>query len=228
MDSSEPENEALIPLQNLDEILKEYPNTTFNELILLRTSQLYLSAGNLPEATRYFNKLSIESPTFPLKGFFNLEQFALLTRDYSLPTGSTATFTHGALSFYLPLSPTVPHDKQIPDNSTGANSATTLLVRDVIVGDASIEIVMNGKMNGYKSFFQNKPERLVIDIPGAKSRMKVKSISVNRYGIEKIRIGFHPKSVRIVLVAAVPLFPPNEIVLTEQGIKIVFKESLPK
>ena len=222
IDTAEPDKETSTPLQNLDEILREHPNATFNELILLRISQLYLSAGNLPEAARYFNKLSIESPAFPLKSFFSREQLALLNLDYPLPVGNIATFTPRD----LPLPP--PDNKQKPDNPSGVKPAAALSLRDVIVGDASIEIVMEGKINGYKSFLQNLPERLVIDIPGAKNRMKVESISVNRYGIEKIRIGFHPKSIRIVLDAALPQFPPNEILLTDKGIKIVFTESPPK
>jgi len=220
-ESSEAVTKNTIPLQNLDEILNAHPNATFNELILLRTSQLYLSVGNLPEAAHYFKRLSVESPGFPVKSFFSQEQLALLTRHYQLPAGSSSNFTPGLLPALPPLSVNRP----ITENKSGAKSAPVLSVNSVIVGAGYIEIVVKGRLSDYKSFLLKQPERLVIDIPGAGSKMKVKSITVNRYGIKKARIGIYPASVRIVLEAAGSRFPTNKILLTEKGIKIVFKEN---
>lgn len=220
-DSSASVTENTTPLQNLDEILKAHPNATFNELILLRTSQLYLSAGNLPEAAHYFKRLSVESPGFPVKSFFNQDQLSRLARHYQLPAGSSTNITPGL----LPAPPPLSVNRPITDGQSEAKSAPGLSVNSVIAGADYIEIMVKGGLSNYKSFLLKQPERLVIDIPGAGSTIKVKSITVNRYGIKRARIGLYPASVRIVLEAAGSRFPPNKILLTEKGIKIVFRES---
>lgn len=224
-DGTEPDDAAATALQNLDEIRIAYPGATFNELILLRITQLYLSAGNLPEASYYYNKLASEFPVFPLNSFFNRQQRALLTRDYSVPVGKIVNLMPRELP--VPPAPSAVNEQKA-EHAPGAAPAAALTVSNVIVDDGSIEIVVAGRINDYKSFLLHQPERLVIDIPGAESKMKIKSISVNRYGIAKVRIGFHPKSVRIVCEAAVARFPPYKILPTDRGIKIVLQESLPQ
>lgn len=214
-DAGGPEKEQAAPLQTLDEMLKEHPDTPFHDLILFRVAQLYYSAGNLPEAAEYLKRLSAESPAFPLNSLLSREQRALLTRQDPAVAAPVATVT--------PPAPSAPASARTSINPAAVKSASVVSLRDVIVGEAGVEIMVDGRMKGYKSFRQSQPERLVVDILGAKNKMTVKSVAVNRHGIEKARIGSHPTSVRIVLDAAGSTFPPYEVFLSGKGLLIIFK-----
>jgi hypothetical protein len=67
----------------------------------------------------------------------------------------------------------------------------------------------------------SNPGRLVIDLPG-ENKMTVNSITVNKFGISKVRIGTTPGVVRIVLDSSRATFPVYSIVAADNGIRIDF------
>ena len=104
-----------------------------------------------------------------------------------------------------------------------APAQSVVRIREITTGESFIDIVTGGSIKKYKSFNLNHPGRLVIDIPGAKSAVDAKSISIKRFGISKVRIGINRTTVRIVLDAAQSLFPEYEIRPTENGLRIDIK-----
>jgi hypothetical protein len=102
-----------------------------------------------------------------------------------------------------------------------AQPVSTVVVKGVIIGATYIDIQTSGPVEKFKQLKLAKPERLSIEIPGTSS-MKMSSVQVKRFGVEKVRIGIIPGAVRVVLDARAA-FPKYEIVTIENGLRINFK-----
>jgi AMIN domain len=101
-------------------------------------------------------------------------------------------------------------------------SPTVVAVKGIVLGASFIDIQTNGSVEKFKQLRLAKPERLSIEIPGTSS-MKVASVQVKRFGIQKVRIGTTPGFVRVVLDASKSSFPRYDIVSIENGLRITFK-----
>jgi hypothetical protein len=97
---------------------------------------------------------------------------------------------------------------------------STIHINEIKTGESNIDIVTGSRLEGYKTFQLLHPGRLVIDIPGAKSEISAKSISIKRLGISKVRVGTTRAAARIVLDAARSPFPAYEIKPFEDGLRI--------
>lgn len=86
----------------------------------------------------------------------------------------------------------------------------------------SLEIMIKGEIASFKSFRMNKPDKLVVDVFGAKSALKAQSIELNTLGVGKVRIGLNPDKVRLVFDAAKDKLPPTEVVKSDAGLKVNF------
>ncbi|MSM40808.1 MAG: type IV pilus secretin PilQ [Geobacter sp.] len=87
-----------------------------------------------------------------------------------------------------------------------------------------IEIKIAGGVDTYKSFTISKPDRLIIDIWGARSALKSQSIDINSMGIAKARIGTTPEKARVVFDAKRSL-PPYQIIKDENGLRVQFTQN---
>lgn len=94
------------------------------------------------------------------------------------------------------------------------------VVNGISFGNNYIEIQTNSKTRNYKHTKLSIPARLAIDIPDAKCNIPSQINSVQRFGIEKVRIGCHPRHVRIVLDFSAAEFPAYEITNTARGLRI--------
>lgn len=113
--------------------------------------------------------------------------------------------------------------KPEPDvTATSAQSINKAVVKGIVIGSSFIDIQILGNIEKMKQMTLDTPDRLVIDIPGT-STLKVKSIPVNKFGIEKVRIGNTPGVVRIVLDANREHFPNYSVDSTDSGIRVNFK-----
>jgi hypothetical protein len=100
---------------------------------------------------------------------------------------------------------------------------SALSIKEIATGATYIEIRANKAIADYKAAVITKPERLVIDIPGNKIQQKAKSVTINKFGVSKARIGVSPKNIRIVIDSAKAGFPAYTITNTEDGLRINFK-----
>ena len=94
------------------------------------------------------------------------------------------------------------------------------LVNGISFGENYIEIQINSNIVKYKQTKLSIPSRLAIDISDAKCNVPSQTNSVQRFGIEKVRIGCHPNYLRIVLEFSVAEFPEYEITTTAKGLRI--------
>jgi hypothetical protein len=110
----------------------------------------------------------------------------------------------------------------VPESTPAPTALTTAVVKGMVIGSSYIEIQTNGNIDKIKQMKLVQPDRLVIDIPGV-SKIAVKSISVNKFGIAKVRFGNTPGVVRIVLDATKSPFPSYSVDSSETGVRINFK-----
>lgn len=119
--------------------------------------------------------------------------------------------------------PPAPTEKTEQTLTVAPEVKSAVLVKGITVGKSYIDIITGSDVSNYKDFKLLQPDRLVIDIPGAKNLIATKSISINRLGISKVRIGISLTTVRIVLDAAHSKFPDYVIKPIENGIRINIK-----
>jgi len=112
------------------------------------------------------------------------------------------------------IEPVVPAKSEQP--------VSAVVVKGVVIGASFIDIQTNGPVEKFKQLKLSKPERLSIEISGTSS-MKMSSVQVKRFGVEKVRIGINPGSVRVVLDTNKASFPKYDVVTIENGVRIKFK-----
>lgn len=117
----------------------------------------------------------------------------------------------------------IPKLEPVVPISVASASATSLTIKEITAGASYIEIHANQPVLHYKTMKLSGPSRLVIDIACEKTDQKAKSISINKFGISKARIGVSPKNIRIVIDSAKTGFPAYTISNTEHGLHINFK-----
>jgi type IV pilus assembly protein PilQ len=103
-------------------------------------------------------------------------------------------------------------------------AAPASVVTAVNVVKDGVEIQVTGGVEQFKAFRMNKPDRLVVDLLGAKSSIKTNSVAINGFGIGIARVGLTPDKVRIVFDATHTL-PAYQVVKDEKGLKVVFTEA---
>lgn len=124
--------------------------------------------------------------------------------------------------------PTVPDQKPVaaatdaPKAVTEQSSEQRVLSAFEIQKDA-IEIKIAGGVDTYKSFTITKPDRLVVDILGARSALKSQSIDINSMGIARARVGTTPEKARVVFDAKGSL-PDFKIIKVENGLRVLFAQ----
>lgn len=126
----------------------------------------------------------------------------------------------------LPATPTVmriPKLEPVIPAAVLPARPSALTIQEIATGASYIEIRANQPIADYKTTRLTNPERLVIDITGAKIQQKPKTVSINKFGITKARIGVSPKNIRIVIDSAKAGFPAYAIINTEDGLRINFK-----
>lgn len=101
-------------------------------------------------------------------------------------------------------------------------TASALTVKGIVTGASYIEIRTSQPVTDYKVIRLSDPERLSIDIPGASAKTP-KSVSINKFGITKARIGVSPNNIRIVIDSKKTKFPAHTITSIENGLRINFK-----
>ncbi len=126
----------------------------------------------------------------------------------------------------LPAAPTVtrvPKLEPVVPASAAPARPSALTVKGVVTGASYVEIIVNQPVTDYKTVSLKSPERLVIDIAGAKISQKPTSFSVNKFGVTKVRIGVSPKNIRVVIDSDKAGFPAHTITNIENGLRINFK-----
>ena len=126
----------------------------------------------------------------------------------------------------LPAAPTImriPKLEPVVPVAVAAARPSSLSIKEISTGASYIEIRANQPVTDYKTTRISGPDRLVIDIPSEKVNQKAKTVTINKFGITKARIGVSPKNIRIVIDSAKAKFPAHTITNSDDGLRISFK-----
>jgi len=131
----------------------------------------------------------------------------------------------GLLGFYAFPSGAIETKEGPPADSV--KKASELSMFEVKEEDGALRLLIsaNGKIESYRSFFLDKPLRLVIDIPNVALRQPQKFISVIHPIIEVIRLGQHQDKVRLVIDFRSTSKPPYQISQTDNSLLILIKNT---
>lgn len=118
---------------------------------------------------------------------------------------------------------------QLPTQQVSATTASTtsaLPAITAITADAeAVTIATTAAMEEYRTFRLNKPERVVIDLPNARSALSETLVQLNSAGVGTARVGSYPDKVRIVFDALRDTLPEAAIEKTELGLRVTFRGS---
>jgi len=99
-----------------------------------------------------------------------------------------------------------------------------MIVRGIDITQNGICIAVNGAGENFRYFRLSAPQRLVIDVFGAKNAVENRLVSINRFGIRSVRLGTYPDKVRIVFDASGKIFPSCRIEAENRGITVLFEK----
>jgi hypothetical protein len=178
-----------------------------------------------PEPAAIVAQPAIVATAPPAKGSqeedpLGLDEPAAKTTAPSAKAAATASVTP------LPTAPTVmriPKLEPVVPVAAAPTPPPALTILGIATGSSYIEISANQPIADYKVIKLSKPERLVIDIACSQTQQKPKSVTINKFGVTKARIGVSPQNVRVVIDTSKPAFPEYSISKTENGLRINFK-----
>ncbi|RNC69857.1 MAG: type IV pilus secretin family protein [Desulfuromonadales bacterium] len=101
-----------------------------------------------------------------------------------------------------------------------ASRSQAALTAIVSRGDA-LEILTTGEVDDFKSFRLAKPDRLVVDLMGAKSAMTAKVVPLSNLGVGTVRIGSYPEKVRLVFDASGESLPAVTVEKFSTGLRVI-------
>ena len=122
----------------------------------------------------------------------------------------------------VPAEPAAPVTSQTP----GYGSSQDRVVAGVRAGGSGVEIDVAGGVDTYNAFKMTKPDRIVVDVFGAKSSIGPNYLPVNAFGVGKVRIGLTSDKVRIVLDSARGTLDPYAVTKTDRGLMVAIGKSV--
>jgi len=101
-------------------------------------------------------------------------------------------------------------------------STTSPTVTGVVARGDLVQIQVDGPVTSFKTFRLNKPERVIVDLAGAKAVSDLKIVLLNAAGIATARIGSSADKVRVVLDAAQKGLPDATVEKNDAGVAVSF------
>ncbi|GFE58281.1 type IV pilus secretin family protein [Geobacter sp. AOG1] len=129
---------------------------------------------------------------------------------------------HTETTAVVPVEPAPVATAPAPVAVNGSQQRT---VNALNVVQNGIEIDVAGGVDTFNAFKMTKPDRIVVDVFGAKTSIAANAVAINSFGVGKARIGLTPEKVRIVLDASSGTIAPYEVTKTDRGLKVVIGES---
>lgn len=106
-----------------------------------------------------------------------------------------------------------------PASAPAAPTVQGAKIQSIVAIAEGVEIGATGPIDNVDSFALKNPDRIVIDLFGAKSGMRLAKQSFSEGVVSQARIGEHPDKVRVVLDLRGPAGKPT-VVPTAQGVRV--------
>jgi type IV pilus assembly protein PilQ len=104
-------------------------------------------------------------------------------------------------------------------NASEETTAKASRIVDVKASGDNVEVRSEGPIDNVDSFVLENPDRIVIDLWGAKNGVSSASQPVQQGSVERIRVGEHPDKVRVVLDLRVPV-ETHVVAPTSNGVRV--------
>ncbi|MBT0652832.1 type IV pilus secretin family protein [Geomobilimonas luticola] len=121
--------------------------------------------------------------------------------------------------------PAVPSPATVVPVQPAVNSLQPRTVTAVNVVRNGIEIDVAGGVDTFNAFKMTKPDRIVVDVFGAKTSIANNMVAINAFGVGKARIGLSAEKVRVVFDAVSGTLAPYEVTKTDRGLKVAIGET---
>jgi len=121
-----------------------------------------------------------------------------------------------------PSPPTASPSPGVPP--VAATAARPVTVNGVSFAADSIDIQTGSSVGEFRAFTLHEPERLVIDIPAARSSLSAIAVPANRFGVAAARIGTFEGKLRLVFDAGRTPLPGYSIEKTGSGLRVTLKK----
>jgi hypothetical protein len=95
------------------------------------------------------------------------------------------------------------------------------IISAVKAGRDGVEIVAQTSIERFTTFTLTDPGRLVIDIAKGGTTMPSSEVALNRFGVQKLRIGRYPDKLRLVFDAGTKEFPSHSLQKTGTGLRVI-------
>ncbi len=118
-----------------------------------------------------------------------------------------------------PVTPVAIQNKKI-------DASQERVVSGIRPDESGVEIDVAGGVDTYNAFKMTKPDRIVVDVFGAKSSIGPNSVPVNAFGVGKARIGLTSDKVRIVLDSAKGVLAPYAVTKTDRGLMVAIGKNV--
>jgi len=106
-----------------------------------------------------------------------------------------------------------------PASAPAAPKLQSAKIQSIVAIAEGVEIGATGPIDNVDSFALQNPDRIVIDLFGVKSGMRLAKQSFSEGVVSQARIGEHPDKVRVVLDLRSPAGKPT-VVPTAQGVRV--------
>lgn len=102
-----------------------------------------------------------------------------------------------------------------------SHGVPTLFLTEIAVTPAGIDIILDGPPVTYAAFPLDKPNRMVVDLPGVLVGFSAKVIPINSFGIARVRVGEHRGKSRLVFEGASEAVLRTVLVWRERGFRLL-------
>ena len=110
---------------------------------------------------------------------------------------------------------------------TPASKMKAPLLRKVVVTPEGIDLILEGPVVTPSIFFMKQPNRMVVDLPGVRIVPGVERVPVNAFGIDRVRLGRHEGSSRVVFEGTTDAVLRAKIIKTDIGLRLLPASGIP-
>jgi type IV pilus assembly protein PilQ len=86
-----------------------------------------------------------------------------------------------------------------------------------------LELPTDGPVRQHVAFWLSKPRRLVVDVPGRRSRLARRLMKVDHPLVKRIRVGRHSKKVRFVIETVDAVEPDATVTHRDQSVVVTIR-----
>ncbi len=110
---------------------------------------------------------------------------------------------------------------------TSALKVRGAFLRKVSVTPEGIDLIIEGAAVTPSIFYMKQPNRMVVDLPGVRIAPGIDRVPVSAFGIDRVRLGRHEGSSRVVFEGSTDAVLRAKLVKTDSGLRLLPASGVP-